>query len=46
LPSGIRAVYDHYQFLPEKRQALEAWAAYLTQIVSDTGKPVKLVHAA
>jgi hypothetical protein len=46
LPSGIRAVYDHYSFLPEKRAALEKWATHLMQIVSDAGKPLALVQAA
>lgn len=37
--SGIRAVYQRYNYAEEKRQALEAWAGRLKQIVSgDEGK--------
>src|SRR5262249_4176587 len=31
---GIKAVYDKYAYLDEKRQALELWAARLRQIVT------------
>ncbi|MCH9050731.1 MAG: site-specific integrase [Proteobacteria bacterium] len=33
---GITAVYQRYRYDGEKRQALEAWARRLTQIVTDT----------
>lgn len=46
LPQGVRMTYDYHGFLNEKRAALDAWAVHLMQIVSDTGKPLKLVHAA
>jgi hypothetical protein len=31
---GIRGVYDHHDYLDEKREALELWAARLKSIVS------------
>src|SRR5262249_46277931 len=31
---GVGAVYDRYEYLREKRQALEAWAARLEEIVT------------
>lgn len=32
--SGIRGVYNLYEYLPEKTRALQAWADHLRQIVS------------
>ena len=32
-----RRHYDHHQYEPQKRQALEAWAARLERIVGGTG---------
>jgi hypothetical protein len=31
----IAEVYDRHDYLPEKRAALEKWAAHLTGIVAD-----------
>jgi hypothetical protein len=31
---GVGSVYDRYEYLREKRQALEAWAARLEEIVT------------
>ena len=36
--TGIRAVYDHWQYLPEKRDALEKLAAKIEEILSK-GRP-------
>ena len=33
---GIRGVYDRYEYLDEKRDALELWAARLRDIVQPT----------
>ena len=33
LATGVRAVYDRHDFLAEKRNALERWAAELDRIV-------------
>jgi integrase len=32
---AVTGVYDRNEYLPEKRKALDAWAALLTEIVSD-----------
>jgi integrase len=44
--SGVGSVYDRYEYLREKREALEAWAARLEEIVTgrkaDEGKVVPL----
>jgi integrase len=34
--AGIRAVYNLYEYLPEKTRALAAWGALLGNLVSDT----------
>jgi integrase len=34
LPKGLRKVYDHYDYLDEKREALEAWEAALLRVVA------------
>lgn len=38
---GVRGVYDRYQFLREKREALDRWAAHLDGIVNP--RPAKTV---
>jgi len=35
--TGVRAVYDQHSYLPEKRAALEKWAAHLTALVARNG---------
>jgi hypothetical protein len=32
---GLARVYDQHEYLDEMREALDAWAARLTQIVTD-----------
>jgi integrase len=42
---GIEATYDHWSYLPERREALERWAQYIHEITSpppEDGKVVKL----
>ena len=34
LPKGLRKVYDQYDYLDEKREALEAWEAALLRLVA------------
>jgi integrase len=34
--SGVAAVYNRHSYLPEKRRALEAWAAHVTGLVTGT----------
>jgi integrase len=47
--AGVGGVYDRYEYLKEKRQALEAWAARLGEIISgrkaSEGKVVPLMTA-
>lgn len=31
---GVRAAYDRFEYLPQKRAALEAWAAYIESLVN------------
>jgi integrase len=33
---SVTGIYDRHQYLKEKREALETWASYLTQLVSPT----------
>jgi hypothetical protein len=42
--SGIRAVYDVFEYLDERRHALEAWASFLEGLVNPRtdGKVVPL----
>lgn len=32
--SGVKGIYDHYDYLPEKREALELWASRLRDVVA------------
>jgi hypothetical protein len=32
--SGVAAIYNRHSYLPEKRHALEAWAAHVMGLVS------------
>ncbi len=43
-PRGLVAVYDQYAYLPERREALQAWADSLSGIIgpSEPGKVVAL----
>jgi len=31
--SGVAAIYNRHSYLPEKRRALEAWAAHVTGLL-------------
>jgi integrase len=42
---GIKQVYDHHQYLDEKREALELWAARLREIVTPPPRNVVKLHA-
>jgi integrase len=39
--AGIVAVYQHYQFEPEKQAALERWAAHIESLIE--GRPAKVI---
>jgi integrase len=39
---GVTQVYDRYENLPEKREALERWGAFLERLTSDTTNVVEL----
>ncbi|WP_426227432.1 tyrosine-type recombinase/integrase [Pararhizobium sp. DWP3-4] len=41
--TGLRRVYDHYEFEPEMREALDRWAAALKKIVSPSADDNVLV---
>jgi integrase len=41
--AAVTAVYDRNAYLPEKRKALDAWAALLRQIVSDEPRASNVV---
>ncbi|MFM9844001.1 MAG: tyrosine-type recombinase/integrase, partial [Dongiaceae bacterium] len=43
---GIRGVYDRYEFLPEKRGALDRWAAHLVGILTPALSNVLLLNRA
>ena len=43
--SGIRGVYDKYEYLDEKRHALELWATRLRSITKPEPKVVELAKA-
>jgi len=45
LPSGIQAVYDVFEYLDEKRQALEAWSTYVMALVSPAPKVTSIERA-
>jgi integrase len=44
LPKGLRKVYDQYEYLDEKREALEAWEAALRGIIAAPIDSKVLVH--
>lgn len=39
---GLRAVYDQWPYLSERREALEAWSTLLRDILDPTRKVVSL----
>jgi integrase len=41
--AAATSVYDRHSYLPQKRQALDAWAALLAEIVSGTPRPENVV---
>jgi len=42
--AAVTAVYDRNAYLPEKRRALNAWAAHLMQIVGEREKSPTVVN--
>lgn len=45
LPGGIQAVYDHWEFLSEKREALDAWSSYVLALVNPAPKVSSIEQA-
>jgi integrase len=45
LPAGIEATYDRFEYLDEKRHALEAWAAFVEQLVNPQPKVTPIEQA-
>jgi integrase len=41
--AAVTGVYDRNEYLPQKRQALDAWAKLLREIVSDEARPSNVV---
>jgi hypothetical protein len=41
--AAVTGIYDRNEYLPEKRRALDAWAALLSQIVSATERTSNVV---
>jgi integrase len=41
---GVTAIYNRYEYLAEKRSALEAWANRLQLITDDTGKVIPITE--
>jgi integrase len=44
--AAVTGVYDRNEYLPEKRRALDAWAALLQEIVSGIAGPINVVPMA
>jgi integrase len=44
--AAVTAVYDRHAYLPEKRRALDAWAALLAEIVAGKTRPTNVVRVA
>src|SRR3546814_1690326 len=44
--SGIRAVYNLYEYLPEKTRALNAWGEFLGNLVKGGGSSANVVPIA
>jgi integrase len=45
IPGGIQGVYDRFEYRDEKRQALEAWAAYVEALVDPKPKVTPIEEA-
>lgn len=45
VPGGIRRVYDRFEYRQEKRQALEAWCAYVDALINPRPKVTSLTEA-
>ncbi|MEX1109924.1 MAG: integrase arm-type DNA-binding domain-containing protein [Dongiaceae bacterium] len=41
---GVRGAYDRYDYLPQKRHALETWARYLAELVEPRRGNVVAIH--
>jgi integrase len=42
----VTGIYDRHEYLAEKRSALDAWAAYLRNLITPTGGNVVPIRAA
>jgi hypothetical protein len=42
--AAVTAVYDRHAYLPEKRKALDAWAALLTEIAAGNERVANVVN--
>jgi integrase len=45
VPGGIQAVYDQWEYMIEKRQALEAWSVYVNNLVDPKPKVTPIEQA-
>jgi integrase len=45
VPGGIQAVYDMWEYLDERRQALEQWSAYVLALVNPSPKVTPIEEA-
>ena len=45
LPGGIQAVYDQWEYLDEKRQALEQWSSYVMSLINPAPKVTSIEQA-
>jgi len=41
---GIDQVYDRYSYMPEKREALDKWAAFIDGLINDKESKVVSIH--
>lgn len=41
----IRAIYNHAEYLPERRKMMQAWADYLDQLVADEENKIVPIRA-
>ena len=44
--STVTGIYDQYEYLDEKRAALERWGRKLEEIIAGKNKPSKVVELA
>jgi integrase len=36
VPGGVRGVYNHAQYLPERRQMMQDWSDYIDRLKAET----------